>query len=205
MGELSHDKSFCTTSGASDDPQTRGRVYRTSRRAFIVRLKKLLRECGGRSALAAAAGIPDSTIASYLAGVEPTRSRLIKIAKAAKVRVGWLVGGDGAMRRTTNRKNCRPWPRPISGRNAASSPRRPISVSRPRSAYQIGHANPTSTPISPSLKKLRRRNGRRAKTTPPRSSVTVQHVMLTSRQELCALSLRWPASSGLRFPNCGTG
>jgi len=65
--------------------------------AFVERLKILVSQEGGVSALAKKSGISISGIQRYLAGGEPTRKFLLALAKAADVRLDWLLAGEGGM------------------------------------------------------------------------------------------------------------
>lgn len=65
--------------------------------AFQMRMQECADEAGNPAALARAAGISHPVISDYLNGVsEPSRLRLISIAKAAGVSVEWLATGEGA-------------------------------------------------------------------------------------------------------------
>jgi len=65
--------------------------------AFVERLKMLVSQEGGVSALAKKSGISISGIQRYLAGGEPTRKFLLALAKASGVRLDWLLAGEGGM------------------------------------------------------------------------------------------------------------
>lgn len=64
--------------------------------AFIERLLEAIELAGGENALAQKSGVSRASIDKYKAGSEPSRSYLVKIAKAAGVSVSWLAAGDGA-------------------------------------------------------------------------------------------------------------
>lgn len=65
-------------------------------RAFIERMQKAADLAGNATKLAEATGISRRSIGDYLAGgSEPSRSRLIAIARAAGVSVDWLATGEG--------------------------------------------------------------------------------------------------------------
>ncbi|MGA1856959.1 helix-turn-helix domain-containing protein [Azospirillum sp. 11R-A] len=63
------------------------------------RLKILADATGGAAALARVCEMPQRTMANYVEGkTEPRASDAVKIAKAAGVRLEWLLAGDGPMR-----------------------------------------------------------------------------------------------------------
>lgn len=64
---------------------------------FVARLRELVTRAGSASALVREAGISSSGFQKYLSGAEPTRRVLIALAKAADVRLDWLMTGSGAM------------------------------------------------------------------------------------------------------------
>ena len=61
---------------------------------FIERLNEITRKAGGQSALSRISGIPESTLADYFKGGEPTRPQLIALAKAADKTISWLMTGE---------------------------------------------------------------------------------------------------------------
>jgi hypothetical protein len=62
---------------------------------FLKRLSMVVELAGGVGPLATQAGISISGLRKYLVGSEPTRLVLASLSKAAGVRVGWLVTGEG--------------------------------------------------------------------------------------------------------------
>lgn len=68
------------------------------------RLKKLADEAGGTTALARICGMPQRTMANYTDGkTEPRASDVVKIAKQTRVRLDWLLIGEGEMRTGYNK------------------------------------------------------------------------------------------------------
>jgi hypothetical protein len=63
--------------------------------AFIKRLEELIGEFPSRAALAKAAGLPPSSLQSYIEGAEPTRPALVALARAANVSLEWLADHRG--------------------------------------------------------------------------------------------------------------
>lgn len=67
----------------------------TDNLAFRERLQTCVVRTGGKpNNLAKASGIPLNTLLRYFNGSEPSREKLVQIADAAKVPVGWLAAGD---------------------------------------------------------------------------------------------------------------
>ncbi|KAF1047907.1 XRE family transcriptional regulator [Xylophilus sp.] len=64
---------------------------------FRQRLLQICQAAGSASQLARRAGISASGLSRYLAGGEPTRTVLVRLAQAADVRVEWLASGTGPM------------------------------------------------------------------------------------------------------------
>jgi len=64
---------------------------------FITRINEITRVAGGQSALSKISGIPQSTLAAYYKGGEPTRPQLIALAKATEKTISWLVTGEDPM------------------------------------------------------------------------------------------------------------
>ncbi len=62
---------------------------------FAARLQEIAGEFESKSALARTAGIPPSSLESYLTGSEPTRPVLVNLARAANVSLEWLASGRG--------------------------------------------------------------------------------------------------------------
>ncbi len=68
----------------------------SERGAFINRLQALLRHWPSADRLARATGVSPSAFRKWLRGeAEPSRERLVALAHAAGVSVGWLAGGEG--------------------------------------------------------------------------------------------------------------
>jgi phage repressor protein C with HTH and peptisase S24 domain len=66
------------------------------RGAFITRLQAVLRHWPSADRLARATGVSPSAFRKWLRGeAEPSRERLVALAQAAGVNVGWLAGGEG--------------------------------------------------------------------------------------------------------------
>jgi phage repressor protein C with HTH and peptisase S24 domain len=66
------------------------------RGGFIARLQAILRQWPSTDRLARATGVSPSAFRKWLRGeAEPSRERLVALAQAAGVTVGWLVGGEG--------------------------------------------------------------------------------------------------------------
>lgn len=67
------------------------------RAAFIGRLQRILRHWPSADRLARATGVSPSAFRKWLRGeAEPSRERLVSLAKAAGVAAGWLASGEGA-------------------------------------------------------------------------------------------------------------
>lgn len=62
--------------------------------ALAKRLKLLVRQNGGNAVVSEKTGIKLSTLNSYLAGVEPKFSAMVKLAEALKIPLSSLVDGD---------------------------------------------------------------------------------------------------------------
>ena len=66
------------------------------RGAFIARLHAILRHWPSADRLARATGVSPSAFRKWLRGeAEPSRERLVALAQAAGVSVGWLASGEG--------------------------------------------------------------------------------------------------------------
>src|SRR3954471_21408051 len=66
------------------------------RTAFIARLQAILRHWPSADRLARATGVSPSAFRKWLRGeAEPSRERLVALAQASGVSVGWLVSGEG--------------------------------------------------------------------------------------------------------------
>lgn len=61
------------------------------------RLRRAVRASGGNEAVAARAGVPLSTLGTYIAGGEWKLSRALALAAACGVSLDWLATGRGAM------------------------------------------------------------------------------------------------------------
>jgi len=67
---------------------------------FQVRMKVLVDQVGGVEKLAKLANMSSRVISKYLAGdSDPSRERLVALAKAGDVSTAWLAAGEGPMRR----------------------------------------------------------------------------------------------------------
>ena len=65
---------------------------------FAERMEIATVRAGGPSALARSSNVPLRSLAGYRRGqTEPDVSRLVAIAQASDVRVGWLAAGEGEM------------------------------------------------------------------------------------------------------------
>jgi phage repressor protein C with HTH and peptisase S24 domain len=65
--------------------------------AFVERLKTILRHWPSADRLARAAGVSPSAFRKWLRGeAEPSRERLVALARATGVGIAWLAGGEGA-------------------------------------------------------------------------------------------------------------
>jgi hypothetical protein len=60
---------------------------------FQARLGELVEQLGSKAALARRAGVPVSSLQSWLAGSEPSRRALSGLARAGKCRLEWLIDG----------------------------------------------------------------------------------------------------------------
>lgn len=70
---------------------------KATRNHFMQRLQLCVDRLGSAAALGRAADISPATIGDYLSGKsDPTREKLVAIAKAAAVPMGWLAVGEGA-------------------------------------------------------------------------------------------------------------
>jgi len=68
----------------------------TDRAAFVSRLHAILRQWPSADRLARATGVSPSAFRKWLKGeAEPSRERLVALAEAASVSVGWLARGEG--------------------------------------------------------------------------------------------------------------
>lgn len=68
--------------------------------SFQIRMKMLVDHVGGVEKLAKRANMSSRVISKYLAGdSDPSRERLIALAKAGGVNTAWLVAGEGPMKR----------------------------------------------------------------------------------------------------------
>lgn len=63
--------------------------------AFRARIEELIREIGGEREIERRAGLAPGTIGHYRRKADPTRQRLVKLAKGARVRLEWLAAGEG--------------------------------------------------------------------------------------------------------------
>ena len=66
------------------------------RALFVARLQDIIRSFGSANGLANAAGVSEGAMRKWAHGEsEPTRDRLVAIAKAAEVNLTWLATGNG--------------------------------------------------------------------------------------------------------------
>lgn len=71
-------------------------AFPAERASFITRLQEILRHWPSADRLARATGVSPSAFRKWLRGeAEPSRERLIALAQAAGVGVGWLANGEG--------------------------------------------------------------------------------------------------------------
>jgi phage repressor protein C with HTH and peptisase S24 domain len=74
------------------EPGTAG----VERAAFVARLRLILRQWPSADRLARAMGVSPSAFRKWLKGeAEPSRERLVALANAAHVGIGWLATGEG--------------------------------------------------------------------------------------------------------------
>jgi len=67
---------------------------------FCERIKSLINEAGSAEKLAKKSGVGARNIIKYASGQgDPSRKRLVKLAKAMDVDILWLASGEGGMRR----------------------------------------------------------------------------------------------------------
>ena len=68
-----------------------------AKEAFRERLHQVIRAHSSANALAKAAGVSEGALRKWASGVsEPSRDRVVSLARAAGVNVGWLAAGQGA-------------------------------------------------------------------------------------------------------------
>ncbi len=68
---------------------------------FAERLRRVIRAYGSANSLAKAAGVSEGALRKWVGGnSEPSRDRIVAIAKAAGVNVGWLAAGQGPEKAT---------------------------------------------------------------------------------------------------------
>ena len=63
--------------------------------AFRARIEELVREIGSEREVEQRAGFAPGTIGHYRRKADPTRQRLVRLAKGAGVRLEWLATGEG--------------------------------------------------------------------------------------------------------------
>lgn len=77
-------------------PSSTGDRVGTDRAAFVARLHAILRHWPSADRLARATGVSPSAFRKWLKGeAEPSRERLVALAEATSVTVGWLAMGEG--------------------------------------------------------------------------------------------------------------
>jgi phage repressor protein C with HTH and peptisase S24 domain len=80
----------------SDQQQASAGGTATDRDAFVSRLHAILSHWPSADRLARATGVSPSAFRKWLKGeAEPSRERLVALAEAASVSVGWLARGEG--------------------------------------------------------------------------------------------------------------
>ncbi len=73
------------------------------RARFVARLREAISGFGSANSLATAAGVSEGALRKWMQGTsEPTRDRLVAIARAAEVNVAWLATGSGPKDRSGN-------------------------------------------------------------------------------------------------------
>jgi phage repressor protein C with HTH and peptisase S24 domain len=92
----SYDKDSPSTQAVIDEV-SKARGGSDDHAAFAERLRIVGKNVGSLSALARKTGVSDSTIHLWLRGSEPSREKLIALAKAGNVNVEWLISGQGPM------------------------------------------------------------------------------------------------------------
>jgi phage repressor protein C with HTH and peptisase S24 domain len=102
------------------------------RAAFVSRLHAILRQWPSADRLARATGVSPSAFRKWLKGdAEPSRERLVALAEAASVSVGWLARGEGpeprlqGIGRTTRARDTPPNADANLGPDFVLLPRRP--------------------------------------------------------------------------------
>jgi phage repressor protein C with HTH and peptisase S24 domain len=94
--------------------------------AFIARLQDVVRHWPSADRLARATGVSPSAFRKWLRGdAEPSRERLVALAQAAGVSVGWLAGGEGSPPHFVGATSGAPVPDP---RDYVLLPKRPESA-----------------------------------------------------------------------------
>jgi len=84
---------------ATARPTSRPTSVEKPGRALADRIRRCAEIAGSGDALAQKAGIPRSTLETYLTGkAEPKALRIVAIARAADVSIEWLASGDGEER-----------------------------------------------------------------------------------------------------------
>jgi phage repressor protein C with HTH and peptisase S24 domain len=83
-------------SRARENAKTNPNAAMADRTAFVARLHVILRHWPSADRLAKATGVSPSAFRKWLKGeAEPSRERLVALAEAAAVTVGWLAMGEG--------------------------------------------------------------------------------------------------------------
>lgn len=91
--------------------------------SFPERLKIIVDQVGNASRLGKLAGISYKSISGYLAGSnDPSRERLVAIAKAANVNLLWLATGEGPMRSGDTPDPAQPQEKAESAEERSQSP-----------------------------------------------------------------------------------
>lgn len=124
-----------------------GNPLAADRAAFISRLQTILRHWPSADRLARATGVSPSAFRKWLRGeAEPSRERLVSLAQAAGVTVGWLASGEGPEPRLKGVA------KPASGRDLKSEPQFGVDCAdyvllpRRREAASAGSESPVAPP-----------------------------------------------------------
>ena len=75
------------------------RISTASAEAFAARLAEIAKRFGSANGLARRLGVSPNTVSNWLRGLaSPSRENLIRIARAANLRVGYVAAGEGDLR-----------------------------------------------------------------------------------------------------------
>ena len=82
--------------GREGPPAERATAVGAERAAFVARLQQIVRHWPSADRLARAVGVSPSAFRKWLKGeAEPSRERLVALADASQVPIGWLAKGEG--------------------------------------------------------------------------------------------------------------